>query len=398
MLIADEPTTALDVTIQAQILELIKNLKNEIGTSVILITHDLGVVAGMTDKIIVMYAGKVFEQAPTAELFATPANPYTKGLLKSVPDPAHENGAELYQIPGLPPDVAHLPPGCPFAERCERAEDICRAIIRRLSRSTKIIFRSVILPKKFMQNLSRKTKGKVNFEKTHLHNFYSFDFNFFRMQFRAENANTAINAAVNAPANTVAETEPEIDVNAPFVPSENPKDDLLNSTKRLQAYNAWAATLVNNLMPEMKTELEYSKPDRYRIKNPVTEVIVIGSDGYIKEQGKWKKIPEDIGAQIEAMKKSFNAESMKTIKEVSKSEGEKIDGQDAILYTYSIQPGANTPKNSTKVWIAKDSGLPLKIIVETENADATQRVTTAYDYKKQVKIEAPKTVEETEAP
>ncbi len=126
LLIADEPTTALDVTIQAQILELIKDLKARMGTSVILITHDLGVVAGMTDKIIVMYAGKVFEQAPTRELFATSANPYTKGLLKSVPDPAHEQGKELYQIPGLPPDVAHLPPGCPFAERCDRAEDICR--------------------------------------------------------------------------------------------------------------------------------------------------------------------------------------------------------------------------------------------------------------------------------
>lgn len=126
LLIADEPTTALDVTIQAQILELIKDLRSRLGTSVILITHDLGVVAGMTDKIIVMYAGKVFEQAPTQELFSTPANPYTKGLLKSVPDPAHEQGKELYQIPGLPPDVAHLPPGCPFAERCDRAEDICR--------------------------------------------------------------------------------------------------------------------------------------------------------------------------------------------------------------------------------------------------------------------------------
>ena len=126
LLIADEPTTALDVTIQAQILELIKGLKARLGTSVILITHDLGVVAGMTEKIIVMYAGKVFEQAPTRELFTTPANPYTRGLLRSVPDPAHEQGTELYQIPGLPPDVAHLPPGCPFAPRCDRVEDICR--------------------------------------------------------------------------------------------------------------------------------------------------------------------------------------------------------------------------------------------------------------------------------
>ncbi len=123
LLIADEPTTALDVTIQAQILELIKKLKAETGTSVILITHDLGIVAGMTDQVVVMYAGKVFEQAPTRELFARPGNPYTKGLLRSVPDPAHD--APLYQIPGLPPDVAHLPPGCPFAPRCELAAEIC---------------------------------------------------------------------------------------------------------------------------------------------------------------------------------------------------------------------------------------------------------------------------------
>ena len=125
LLIADEPTTALDVTIQAQILELIKKLKQETGTSVILITHDLGVVAGMTDHVIVMYAGKIFEQAKTRELFATPGNPYTKGLLRSVPDPTAEQG-KLYQIPGLPPDVAHLEPGCPFAPRCERVEEICR--------------------------------------------------------------------------------------------------------------------------------------------------------------------------------------------------------------------------------------------------------------------------------
>jgi oligopeptide transport system ATP-binding protein len=124
LLIADEPTTALDVTIQAQILELIKELKAETGTSVILITHDLGVVAGMTDHLIVMYAGKVFEQAPTKELFAQPGNPYTRGLLRSVPDPT-DDADTLYQIPGQPPDLARLPPGCPFAPRCERAEEIC---------------------------------------------------------------------------------------------------------------------------------------------------------------------------------------------------------------------------------------------------------------------------------
>ena len=125
LLIADEPTTALDVTIQAQILELIKRLKGETGASVILVTHDLGVVAGMTDHIIVMYAGKVFERAPTSELFEQPGNPYTRGLLRSVPDPAAEQG-KLYQIPGQPPDLARLPSGCPFAPRCERAEEICR--------------------------------------------------------------------------------------------------------------------------------------------------------------------------------------------------------------------------------------------------------------------------------
>jgi oligopeptide transport system ATP-binding protein len=126
LLIADEPTTALDVTIQAQILDLIKHLKAETGTSVILITHDLGVVAGMTDYVIVMYAGRIFEQASTAELFARPGNPYTRGLLRSVPDPSAEQG-QLYQIPGQPPDLARLPGGCPFAPRCERAEDICRS-------------------------------------------------------------------------------------------------------------------------------------------------------------------------------------------------------------------------------------------------------------------------------
>ena len=125
LLIADEPTTALDVTIQAQILELIKKIRQEIGTSVILITHDLGVVAGTTDYVIVMYAGKIFERAPTAALFERPGNPYTKGLLASVPDPTCDDRKELYQIPGLPPDVAHLGPGCPFAPRCARAEAVC---------------------------------------------------------------------------------------------------------------------------------------------------------------------------------------------------------------------------------------------------------------------------------
>jgi oligopeptide transport system ATP-binding protein len=126
LLIADEPTTALDVTIQAQILELIKELKAETGTSVILITHDLGLVAGMTDHVVVMYAGHVFESAPTGELFRNPQNPYTRALLRSVPDPTREQG-ELFQIAGLPPDLAHLPKDrCPFADRCPEVIDKCR--------------------------------------------------------------------------------------------------------------------------------------------------------------------------------------------------------------------------------------------------------------------------------
>jgi oligopeptide transport system ATP-binding protein len=126
LLIADEPTTALDVTIQAQILELIKELKRETGTSVILITHDLGVVAGMTDKIVVMYGGTIMEYASTEELFANPSNPYTRGLLQSVPDPLAEQ-ERLFQIPGLPPDLSQLPPNqCPFADRCPEAISKCR--------------------------------------------------------------------------------------------------------------------------------------------------------------------------------------------------------------------------------------------------------------------------------
>ena len=126
ILIADEPTTALDVTIQAQILELIREVKENRRMSVILITHDLGVVAGMADRVVVMYAGRVFEEAAMEELFRRPANPYTVGLLKSTPDLANRND-ELYQIPGSPPDLADLPPGCPFSDRCDRAAAICRA-------------------------------------------------------------------------------------------------------------------------------------------------------------------------------------------------------------------------------------------------------------------------------
>jgi oligopeptide transport system ATP-binding protein len=119
LLIADEPTTALDVTIQAQILELINRLKNELGTAVILITHDLGVVAGMTDRVIVMYAGRVVEEAATNELFRSPRMPYTIGLLRSIPRLDQTAGHKLTPIRGLPPDLINLPEVCPFSPRCD---------------------------------------------------------------------------------------------------------------------------------------------------------------------------------------------------------------------------------------------------------------------------------------
>ena len=128
LLIADEPTTALDVTVQAQILELINGVCNEFGTAVILITHDLGVVAGMTDRVVVMYAGKVVETAPTDELFANPRHPYTLGLLDSVPRLDEQRDSILKTIEGAPPDLVHPPTGCPFMPRCAFARAICRTM------------------------------------------------------------------------------------------------------------------------------------------------------------------------------------------------------------------------------------------------------------------------------
>jgi len=118
LLIADEPTTALDVTVQAQILELIARLRRDLNTAVILITHDLGVVAGVTDRVVVMYAGKVAEEAPTEELFEDPRHPYTLGLLGSVPSLDEVTAGELTTIPGSPPDQLHPIAGCPFQPRC----------------------------------------------------------------------------------------------------------------------------------------------------------------------------------------------------------------------------------------------------------------------------------------
>lgn len=126
VLIADEPTTALDVTIQAQILELIQDLSKKMNTAVILITHDLGVVAGMCDTVCVMYAGKIVEKAKTHELYARPSHPYTFGLIQSVPRLDKAQDGKLFSIEGQPPNVIDLPPCCPFHPRCHKVMDICK--------------------------------------------------------------------------------------------------------------------------------------------------------------------------------------------------------------------------------------------------------------------------------
>jgi oligopeptide transport system ATP-binding protein len=127
ILIADEPTTALDVTIQAQILELIQELSAEFHTAQILITHDLGVVAGMCDNICVMYAGRAVEKGNADEIFDDPRHPYTRGLIKSVPRLDQKKSEKLYSIKGQPPNLIDLPDCCPFHPRCEDAMDICRS-------------------------------------------------------------------------------------------------------------------------------------------------------------------------------------------------------------------------------------------------------------------------------
>ncbi|MHB0885158.1 MAG: ABC transporter ATP-binding protein [Bacillota bacterium] len=125
LLIADEPTTALDVTIQAQILELMKKLKQELGMAIMLITHDLGVVAEMAERVVVMYAGKVVEEAPVRELYKHPLHPYTQGLLRSIPR-LNAPKERLHVIEGVVPSLMNLPPGCRFAGRCPHATDQCR--------------------------------------------------------------------------------------------------------------------------------------------------------------------------------------------------------------------------------------------------------------------------------
>ncbi|MCR5675284.1 MAG: ABC transporter ATP-binding protein [Lachnospiraceae bacterium] len=124
ILIADEPTTALDVTIQAQILDLMSSLQRELGMAIIMITHDLGVVAQMCDEVIVMYAGSICEQGTADEIFFNPKHEYTKGLLRSIPT-AENNGQKLQPITGTPIDLLNMPKGCPFAPRCDNAMKIC---------------------------------------------------------------------------------------------------------------------------------------------------------------------------------------------------------------------------------------------------------------------------------
>jgi oligopeptide/dipeptide ABC transporter ATP-binding protein len=124
-LIADEPTTALDVTIQAQILDLLRSLQRELGMAILLITHDLGVVAEVCDEVVVMYAGRIAEQGPVGEIFARPAHPYTRGLLSAIPRLEAERKSRLATIPGLVPTLAEMPDGCRFANRCPLATNAC---------------------------------------------------------------------------------------------------------------------------------------------------------------------------------------------------------------------------------------------------------------------------------
>jgi oligopeptide transport system ATP-binding protein len=126
LLIADEPTTALDVTIQAQIMDLLQEIKEQTNTAIILITHDLGVVASMADRVAVMYAGKVVETGSAEDIFYHPSHPYTKALLRSLPTMDMDPGVRLVSIPGTPPDLLNPPVGCGFASRCEECMKICQ--------------------------------------------------------------------------------------------------------------------------------------------------------------------------------------------------------------------------------------------------------------------------------
>ncbi|MGI5530203.1 ABC transporter ATP-binding protein [Streptomyces syringium] len=135
LIIADEPTTALDVTVQAQVMDLLAELQREFNMGLILITHDLGVVADVADKIAVMYAGRIVETAPVHELYKRPAHPYTRGLLDSIPR-LDQKGQELFAIKGLPPNLTRIPAGCAFNPRCVKAQDVCRTDVPQLHQVT----------------------------------------------------------------------------------------------------------------------------------------------------------------------------------------------------------------------------------------------------------------------
>jgi oligopeptide/dipeptide ABC transporter ATP-binding protein len=127
VLVADEPTTALDVTVQAQVLRLLRTLRDETGSALVLITHDLAVVAGLCDHVLVMYGGRAVETGPVREVLRAPRHPYTRALLRSMPSLTGDPDVDLAVIPGQPPDLEDLPPGCAFAPRCGRAHDACTA-------------------------------------------------------------------------------------------------------------------------------------------------------------------------------------------------------------------------------------------------------------------------------
>ena len=129
LLIADEPTTALDVTIQAQILDLLVEMKEKYNTSIVLITHDMGVVANVCNRIAIMYGGLIMECGTTDEIFYSPKHPYTKALLRSIPRLDLEEGERLQSIPGLPPSLVNPPAGCPFAQRCQQATELCHTLL-----------------------------------------------------------------------------------------------------------------------------------------------------------------------------------------------------------------------------------------------------------------------------
>lgn len=159
ILIADEPTTSLDVTVQAQVLEVLNELRERMGSAVIMITHNLGVVARYVDRVNVMYAGHLVETGPTETIYDTPKHPYTIGLLASVPRLDTKRRIAPKVIPGLPPNVAKLPPGCPFAPRCDYVMDICRTEMPPLEKVGEDHYRACYYPADELERVKPETKG-----------------------------------------------------------------------------------------------------------------------------------------------------------------------------------------------------------------------------------------------